>query len=47
MRFDKGLRGENKFGFEISEMDAQDIDTPEDWSLAEFKYKYRKQKFER
>ncbi|AOP33686.1 pseudaminic acid cytidylyltransferase [Leptospira tipperaryensis] len=25
----------------LSEMDAQDIDTEEDWSIAEFKYKFR------
>lgn len=27
------------FAFEISEMEAQDVDTPEDWLLAEYKYK--------
>ena len=41
MRFEKALIGENKYGFEINEMDAQDIDTLADWSLAEFKYNYR------
>ena len=29
----------NKGAFEISEIGAQDIDTPEDWLLAELKYK--------
>lgn len=38
MNFSKGLVGENKYAFEISELQAQDIDTIEDWELAEFKY---------
>jgi pseudaminic acid cytidylyltransferase len=41
MKFKTGLRGNSKFGFEISEMECQDIDTLEDWILAEQKYKYR------
>lgn len=40
MGFEKGLLGENKAGIEISEKFAQDIDTIEDWDLAEFKFKY-------
>jgi len=39
MKFDKLLESENKFGFEIPEIQAQDIDTKDDWNLAEFKYK--------
>lgn len=39
MQFETGLRGQNKFGFEIPEMEAQDIDTEGDWKLAEIKYK--------
>lgn len=39
LRFNAGLRGDNKFGFEISESLVQDIDTEEDWKMAELKYK--------
>jgi len=39
MKFDKGLKGEKKMGFEISELLVQDIDTVEDWEIAEIKYK--------
>ncbi len=39
MRFDSGLVGPKKFGFIISEMESQDIDSHEDWNLAELKYK--------
>lgn len=42
MKFEAGLRGGNKFGFEISEMIVQDIDTEEDWQIAELKYKIRR-----
>jgi N-acylneuraminate cytidylyltransferase len=42
MRFESGLRGGNKFGFEIPEMIVQDIDTEEDWQIAELKYKIRR-----
>lgn len=38
LKFDKTLKSDNKFGFEISELEAQDIDTESDWSLAELKY---------
>lgn len=39
IKFDKTLKSDNKFGFEISELEAQDIDTESDWSHAEIKYK--------
>jgi pseudaminic acid cytidylyltransferase len=39
MRFEKGLRGTNRGGFEIDEMYVQDIDNETDWKLAELKYK--------
>lgn len=35
----KKLWTNNSFGLEISELHAQDIDNPEDWRLAELKYK--------
>jgi len=38
MKFHKGLKGENKMGFEVSEHITQDIDTEEDWKLAELKF---------
>ncbi|MDD3326655.1 MAG: pseudaminic acid cytidylyltransferase [Zoogloea sp.] len=37
------LRGDNRFGFEISEVEAQDIDTEIDWKMAELKYQYLNQ----
>lgn len=40
MKFDSGLVGKNKAAFEIPEIQVQDIDTLEDWKLAEFKYSY-------
>lgn len=40
MKFDKGLKTEPKGGFEISPIYVQDIDTEEDWQMAEFKYSY-------
>ena len=40
MKYDAGLRGTNKYGFEISETTVQDIDTENDWKIAEMKYKY-------
>lgn len=39
MKFSNGLEGENKGGFVVSEKYVQDIDTLEDWELAELKYK--------
>ena len=38
MKFESGLNGLNKYGFEISELQTQDIDNPEDWKIAELKY---------
>ena len=46
MRFNTGLRSDDKFGFEISELQAHDIDTEEDWVIAEIKYKFSKEKNE-
>jgi N-acylneuraminate cytidylyltransferase len=46
MHFEKGLRGDQKYGFEISAMDSQDIDTFEDWNIAELKYKYKEKKID-
>lgn len=37
------LRGDNRYGFEISEVEAQDIDTEIDWKMAELKYQYLNQ----
>lgn len=42
MRSDKGLKGNNRFGFEISEMECQDIDNETDWQMAELKFKLLK-----
>ncbi len=39
MYFDKGLKGNNRGGFEISSTETQDIDHLEDLILAEIKYK--------
>lgn len=39
MKAESGLSGDNRGAFEISELDAQDIDTLEDWKMAELKYK--------
>ncbi|MDY3536589.1 pseudaminic acid cytidylyltransferase [Riemerella anatipestifer] len=43
MKWDKGLAGENKYGIEISEIECHDIDTADDWAMAEFKFKYLNQ----
>jgi N-acylneuraminate cytidylyltransferase len=40
MKYETGLRGNKKYGFEISEQIVHDIDTDEDWEIAELKYKY-------
>lgn len=40
MNFEKGMKGKKKMGFELSKSLVQDIDTIEDWKIAEFKYKY-------
>lgn len=39
MRFEKGLKGVKKYGFEIQETETQDIDTIDDWELAKMKYR--------
>lgn len=44
MTFEKGLRGNDKYGFEITEINNQDIDTKIDWKLAELKYKLLNEK---
>lgn len=44
MKFESGLRGKNKFGFELPETQIQDIDTVEDWILAELKYQLKQRK---
>ena len=38
MKFEKGLKGEEKAGFEIPKRFVQDIDDEEDWKIAEMKY---------
>ena len=35
-----GLNSNQKIGFEISHLNAQDIDDDEDWKLAEMKFKF-------
>ena len=45
MKYESGLQGQNKHGFVISEMQMQDIDTEEDWKLAELKYQLQKKSF--
>ena len=42
MSFEKGLNGVKKIGFEIPATQAQDVDTEEDWRLAEIKFKLAK-----
>lgn len=44
MKADKGLKGTNKYGFEISEMECQDIDNETDWKMAEMKFKINNKK---
>jgi pseudaminic acid cytidylyltransferase len=39
MKFSSGLKGNNRYAFEIPELFAQDIDNESDWRLAELKYK--------
>lgn len=38
--FDKGFAGENRGALVVSCMEVQDIDTLQDWQLAEIKYKF-------
>lgn len=40
MDLNLGLRGEKRVGFEISPMFVQDIDTEEDWRVAEMKFSF-------
>jgi len=40
----KKLWMEKSSGIVLSELDAHDIDTEEDWKIAEFKYHYRNSK---
>lgn len=40
MTFDAGLRGLNKMGIEVPEIQVQDIDTQNDWEVAEVKFKW-------
>lgn len=40
MKFDEGMNGEKKMGFEVPEHLVQDIDTEDDWKIAELKYRY-------
>ena len=42
MKFETGLFGKNKLGFEIPGLFVQDIDNEEDWLLAELKYQLLK-----
>ena len=37
---ERGLRGAKKGGFEITEMECQDIDSEMDWMIAELKYQF-------
>ncbi len=41
MKFTEGLVGTDKYAIEISELECQDIDTIEDWRMAELKFKLR------
>lgn len=41
-RENKEIWSDNTGALIISDMEAQDIDTPEDWDLAEFKFEFRK-----
>ena len=40
MKSEKGMKGARKMGFEIPEYIVQDIDTENDWMMAEFKFKH-------
>ena len=39
MKFEEGMNGERKKGFEIPEYLVKDIDTEDDWKMAELKYR--------
>ena len=38
MKFETGLHGLNKIGFEIPEIQSHDIDVFNDWEIAKIKY---------
>jgi pseudaminic acid cytidylyltransferase len=40
MKYENGFNGKRKVGFEISEIEVQDIDNIDDWKIAELKYKF-------
>jgi len=40
MKFEEGMKGERKMGLEIPEHLVHDIDTEDDWTMAELKYRY-------
>lgn len=40
MKYSTGLEGVHNIGYEIKESQSQDIDTLEDWHMAELKYKF-------
>jgi len=40
MKFEKGMKGDGKMGFEVPEYAVQDIDTEEDWKIAEMKARF-------
>lgn len=40
MKWESGLKGDLRKGFVIPSIMVQDIDTLDDWKIAEFKYKY-------
>ena len=44
MTYKSGLRGSNRGAIEVTESQAQDIDTVEDWELAQFKFIYLQNK---
>lgn len=44
VKFDEGMKGERKMGFELSEHIVQDIDTEDDWEMAEIKYEILERK---
>lgn len=44
MKFEESMSGERKMGFEVSEHIVQDIDTEDDWKIAEVKYEILRKK---
>ena len=43
MKYSSGMRGKIKGGFPINNINVQDIDTQDDWKIAELKYKIMKE----